>query len=218
MAGPPLLPLRATHAGGQGGWQSALWLPPAWDLWFNGTPCRQLPSVLHGSVPAGPWPCWEGVGCVPRGWRGWVCLGPLLRAFPCPRCRLPWAGCRQAALSRQPSRTLHFSVWCETVAVINLTGALRAEHTAQLVSLHQWVGAGAPSPSPPLLQHPSSCLPAVLLSTHPALEQLQGQCLFCQRCFPPQSSVSGVGSQPVAAFPKVSASAMFCLLPISVFC
>lgn len=38
--------------------------------------------------------------------------------------------------------------------MINLTGALRAEDTAELFSLHQWVGAGAPSPSPPLPQHP----------------------------------------------------------------
>lgn len=92
---------------------------------------------------------------MPRGWRGWLCSGPLLRASPCPRCRLPWAGCRQAALSRPPSRTLHFSVWCETVAVINnLTGAPRAEDTAQLGSLHQRVGAGAGSPSSPLPPHP----------------------------------------------------------------
>lgn len=55
-------------------------------------------------------------------------------------------------------------------------------------------------------------------SAPPALEQLQGQSLFCQRRFPPQSSVSALGPQPVAAFPKVSASAVFCLLPISVFC
>lgn len=89
---------------------------------------------------------------MPRGWRGWLCLGPLLCAPPRPR--LPWPGCRRAALSRPPSRTLHFSVWCETVAVINLTGAVRAESTAQLVSLHRWVGAGAPSPSLPLPQHP----------------------------------------------------------------
>lgn len=130
-----------------------------------------------------------------------MCSGPLLCSSPCPRCRLPWAGCRRAALSRPPSRTLHFSVWCETVTAINLTGALRAEDTAELSSLHQRVGAGAPGPSGPLPQHPIP--PAGSAAQHPPpLEQLQGRCLFYQRCFPPQSSVSGVGPQPVAAFPR----------------
>lgn len=105
--------------------------------------------------------------CAKRGWRGWVCLGPLLCACPCPRCRPPWAGCRQAALSRPPSRTLHFSVWCETVAVINLTGALRAEDTARLGSLHQRVGAAAPSPSP--LSPSTPIHPAGSAAQHPRL-------------------------------------------------
>lgn len=59
-------------------------------------------------------------------------LGLLLSAPSHPRCLLPWAGCRQAALSRPPSRVLHFSVWRETVAIINLAGALRAGDTARL--------------------------------------------------------------------------------------
>lgn len=131
-------------------------------------PPSQAASIDPARICPG-WPCpgWEGAGCVPRGWRGWVSSGPLLRASPCPRCRLPWAGCRQAALSRPPSRTLHFSVWCETVAVINLTGALRAEDTAQLVSLHQWLGVGAPSPWPPVPQHPQPA--AGSAAQHPRL-------------------------------------------------
>lgn len=46
-----------------------------------------------------------------------------------------------------------------------------------------------------------------LLGTHPALQQPQGQSLFCQRFLPPQGSLSGSGPQRVAEFPKVSAPA-----------
>lgn len=49
-----------------------------------------------------------------------------------PWCLLLWAGCHEAALSRLPSRMLHFSVWRETVAVINLAGAFQAVDVAQL--------------------------------------------------------------------------------------
>lgn len=129
-------------------------------------PPLQAASIDPARICPG-WPCPGREGllvCQGEGWRGWVCSGPLLRASPCPWCRLPWAGCRQAALSRPPSRTLHFSVCCETVAVINLTGALRAADTAQLVSLHQGLGAGAPSPSGSVPSTPA-LLRAVLLST-----------------------------------------------------
>uniref|UniRef100_A0A8C3DGG9 Uncharacterized protein n=1 Tax=Corvus moneduloides TaxID=1196302 RepID=A0A8C3DGG9_CORMO len=76
------------------------------------------PLVLHGSAPAGPWPGWEGVGCVPRGRRGWVCLGPLLRALP-----VPGAGCcglgavRLLCLARRPASSKDSACFARDVSL-----------------------------------------------------------------------------------------------------
>lgn len=78
-------------------------------------------STLAVPAPQPP-SCWQRAGCVQRMEQVGVGLGSLV---PAP------VGC-VAALSRPPSCTLHFSVWCETGAVIHLAGALPAGDAARL--------------------------------------------------------------------------------------
>lgn len=132
--------------------------------------------------------------CVRRGTEQ-VRVGLALLRSARPQCLLLWAGCHEAALSRLPSRMLHFSVWRETVAVINLAGAFQAVDVARLTPA---VG-GHWCPQP--LAHLSP-------STHPtpsargAAQQPGRRRLFYL--------VSGFGPQPIVTFPNVSASALSC--------